>query len=192
VFGGGTDEAGGPLRGGDFYDEAIRLFKTGTPVVAAVQGAAVGGGLGLALSADFRVASPETRFWANFAHLGFHHGFGMTVTLPAIVGRQAALDLLYTARRVQGEEARELGLCDRLVPADQIRPEAHALAAEIAASAPLAVRSIRQTMRGDLADQVRAATRHEQDEQVRLMKTDDFKEGIAAMSERRAPKFRGT
>jgi enoyl-CoA hydratase/carnithine racemase len=114
------------------------------------------------------------------------------VTLPAIVGRQAALDLLYTARRVQGTEARELSLCDRLVPADRIRAEAQALAAEIAASAPLAVRSIRQTMRGDLADQIRAATRHEQDEQVRLMTTGDFKEGIAAMSERRAPKFRGT
>jgi 2-(1,2-epoxy-1,2-dihydrophenyl)acetyl-CoA isomerase len=191
VFGG--DQAGGsPLQGGDFYDEAIRLYSTATPVVAAVQGAAVGGGLGLALSADFRVAAPDTRFWANFAQLGFHHGFGMTVTLPALVGRQAALDLLYTARRVQGEEARALGLCDRLVPTGQIRPEAHALAAEIASSAPLAVRSIRQTMRGDLADRIRAATRHEQAEQVRLMNTGDFKEGIQAMSERRAPKFRGT
>jgi 2-(1,2-epoxy-1,2-dihydrophenyl)acetyl-CoA isomerase len=182
---------GGPLRSGDFYREAIRLFAASIPVVAAVKGAAVGGGLGLALSADFRVASPESRFWANFARLGFHHGFGMTVTLPALVGQQVALDLLYTGRRVPGEEARSLGLCDRLVPADRIRAEAHALASEIAASAPLAVRSIRQTLRGDLADRVRRATEREQAEQLRLMQTDDFREGVQAVSERRDPAFGG-
>src|SRR5262249_15777036 len=147
--------------------------------------AAVGGGLGLALSADFRVASPETRFWANFARLGFHHGFAITLTLPALVGQQAARELLYTARRVRGEEAQTLGLCDRLVPPEQIRAEAHALAAEIAASAPLAVRSIRQTLRGDIADRVRAATEREQAEQIRLMQTDDFQEGVRAAAERR-------
>ncbi len=76
------------------YDEALRLFAAATPVVAAVQGAAVGGGLGLACSADFRVAAPEARFSANFARLGFHHGFALSATLPAIVGHQHALDLL--------------------------------------------------------------------------------------------------
>jgi 2-(1,2-epoxy-1,2-dihydrophenyl)acetyl-CoA isomerase len=182
---------GGPLQSGDFYREAVRLFAAPTPVVAAVQGAAVGGGLGLALSADFRVASPQSRFWANFARLGFHHGFGMTVTLPALVGQQVALDLLYTARRVPGEEARSLGLCDRLVPADRIRSEANALACEIAKSAPLAVRSIRETLRRELAAQVRAATEREQAEQVRLMQTDDFREGVRAVSERRDPQFGG-
>ena len=192
AFGAAPEPAdGGPLQSGDFYREAIRLFAATTPVVAAVQGAAVGGGLGLALSADFRVASPQSRFWANFARLGFHHGFGMTVTLPALVGQQVALDLLYTARRVPGEEARSLGLCDRLVPADRIRPEAHALASEIAKSAPLAIRSIRQTLRGELAARVRAATEREQAEQVRLMQTDDFREGVHAVSERRDPEFRG-
>ena len=192
AFGQASEDASrGQLQGGDFYREAVRLFAAATPVVAAVQGASVGGGLGLALSADFRVAGPESRFWANFARLGFHHGFGMTVTLPALVGQQAALDLLYTGRRVRGEEARSLGLCDRLVPAERIRSEAHALAAEIAASAPLAVRSIRRTLRGDLADRVRAATEREQAEQVRLMQTDDFGEGVQAVSERRAPKFGG-
>jgi 2-(1,2-epoxy-1,2-dihydrophenyl)acetyl-CoA isomerase len=187
----GNQSNGEQLRAGDVYREALRLFTANTPVVAAVQGAAVGGGLGLALSADFRVASPESRFWANFARLGFHHGFGMTVTLPAVVGRQAALELLYTGRRVRGEEARSLGLCDRLVPADEIRAEAHALAAEIATSAPLAVRSIRRTLRGELADEIRLATRHEQAEQLRLMQTEDFQEGVRAASERRPPTFRG-
>jgi 2-(1,2-epoxy-1,2-dihydrophenyl)acetyl-CoA isomerase len=192
AFGRSSEAADGELlRSGDFYREAVRLFGAEIPVVAAVQGAAVGGGLGLALAADFRVASPESRFWANFSRLGFHHGFGMTVTLPALVGQQAALELLYTGRRVRGEEARSLGLCDRLVTADRIRAEAHALAAEIAVSAPLAVRAIRQTLRGDLADRIRQATEREQAEQVRLMQTEDFREGVRAVSERRDPQFGG-
>src|SRR5205809_550667 len=120
AFGQGAAD-GELLRSGAFYREAVRLFASSLPVVAAVQGAAVGGGLGLALAADFRVASAESRFWANFARLGFHHGFGMTVTLPAVVGQQVALDLLFTGRRVRGEEALELGLCDRLVSTDRIR-----------------------------------------------------------------------
>jgi 2-(1,2-epoxy-1,2-dihydrophenyl)acetyl-CoA isomerase len=176
----------------ELYVQAVRLFAAATPVVAAVQGAAIGGGLGLALSADFRVAGPSTRFAANFARLGIHHGFGLTVTLPAAVGTQAALDLLYTGRRVKGEEAHALGLCDRLAADDgELRSSARAFAAEIAASAPLAVRSIRQTMRGDLPDRVRAATRRENAQQADLFVTDDFQEGVRASAERRTPRFTG-
>lgn len=184
-------------RGGDedgptsLYREAIRLFEAAKPVVAAVQGAAVGGGLGLACSADFRVGSPRARFCANFARLGFHQGFGLSVTLPAIVGPQRSLELLYTGRRIGGEEAERIGLCDRLVPDGQVREAAHALAAEIAGSAPLAVASIRATMRGHLADQVRAATDREAAEQDRLRVTADWQEGVRAMAERRPPLFQG-
>lgn len=171
------------------YAEAVKLFSAATPVVAALQGAAVGGGLGVACSADFRVASPESRLSANFARLGFHQGFGLSVTLPLVVGHQRSLDLLYTGRRVGGEEALTLGLVDRLAPADDLRAEAHALASEIAGSAPLAVRSIRQTLRGHLPDAIREITRHEDAEQVRLRATRDFSEGIAAYGERRPARF---
>jgi 2-(1,2-epoxy-1,2-dihydrophenyl)acetyl-CoA isomerase len=184
----GTRSAGGRA----LYAQAVRLFAAATPVVAAVQGAAIGGGLGLALSADFRVAGPSSRFAANFARLGIHHGFGLTVTLPGAVGMQAALELLYTGRRVKGEEARALGLCDRLVDDDGLRGAAHALALEIAASAPLAVRSIRQTMRGDLAARVQAATEREHAEQAPLFATGDFDEGVRATAERREPRFTGS
>jgi enoyl-CoA hydratase/carnithine racemase len=183
--------AGGDAGGEALYEQAVRLFAAATPVVAAVQGAAIGGGLGLALSADFRVASPSSRFAANFARLGIHHGFGITVTLPAAVGPQAALDLLYTGRRVTGEEAYALGLCDRLAADGESRLLAHSLAAEIAASAPLAVRSIRRTMRGELPDRVRAATRREGAEQAELFLTEDFREGVSATAERRSPRFSG-
>jgi 2-(1,2-epoxy-1,2-dihydrophenyl)acetyl-CoA isomerase len=184
--GDGDGLGGGPAS---LYREAIRLFEASKPVVAAVQGAAIGGGLGLACSADFRVACPEARFAANFARLGFHHGFGLTVTLPAVVGQQQSAVLLYTGRRIGGEQAASIGLCDLLVPADRVRAEAHALAAEIAVSAPLAVRSIRATMRGDLAGRIRAATDREAAEQDRLRGTADFSEGVRAMAERRPPRF---
>jgi enoyl-CoA hydratase/carnithine racemase len=184
-------DPGGQLRAGSVYREALRMFAAQTPVVAAVQGAAVGGGLGLALSADFRVASPETRLWANFAQLGFHHGFGMTITLPAVVGQQRALELLFTGRRLNGEQAVSIGLCDQLAPTEQIRADAHALASEIATSAPLAVRSIRQTLRGDLAGRLQTATEREAAEQERLMRTSDFHEGVEAAAERRTPNFSG-
>ncbi len=181
----------GTGRTSDVYAAAVRIFRTATPIVAAVQGAAVGGGLGLALAADFRVAAPEARFSANFARLGFHQGFGLSVTLPRLIGVQAAADLLYTGRRVKGHEAVELGLAERLVTLDRLRPTAHELAREIAISAPLAVRSIRATLRGDLADQVEAATAHELAEQTRLRATNDFAEGTRAMIERREPRFEG-
>ena len=177
--------------GKHLYDEAVRLFATRTPVVAAVQGAAIGGGLGLALWPDFRVAAPDARFSANFARLGFHHGFGLTVTLPRAVGQQRALELLYTGARIDGERAHAIGLVDRLVPLARLREEARAFAAEIAVSGPLAIDSIRQTMRGQLAEEIRAATQRERAEQERLQHSADFKEGVAAMAERRPPAFRG-
>lgn len=175
----------------DLYAAAVRLFRTRKPVVAAVQGAAIGGGLGVALSADFRVAAPEARFSANFARLGFHHGFGLSVTLPDLVGHQRAAELLYTGQRIKGDEAGAIGMVDRVVPLDQLDASAHELAAEIAGSAPLAVESIRATLRGDLADRVAAATEHEMAEQERLRATDDFVEGTRAMAERRTPNFSG-
>src|SRR5215475_4267419 len=97
------------------YVEGNRLFRTKKPIVAAVHGAAVGGGLGLAMVADFRVACPETRFCANFTRLGFHPGFGLTVTLPRLIGTQATEMMFYTSRRFTGEEAKQIGLVDVLV-----------------------------------------------------------------------------
>lgn len=173
------------------YDVATRLFEQPLPIVAAVQGAAIGGGLGLAMAADFRVAAPSSRFAANFALLGFHHGFGLSATLPAAVGQGPALELLYTGRRVDGEKARSIGLCDRLVPEADLRSSAVDLASEIALSAPLAVRSIRATMRGRLVADARAAMERERAEQERLVATSDFVEGVAAVRQRRPAAFAG-
>ena len=173
------------------YVEGNRLFRTKKPIVAAVHGAAVGGGLGLAMVADFRVACPETRFCANFTRLGFHPGFGLTVTLPAVVGQTKAALMFYTSRRVTGEEAHAMGLADMLVPQQQVRDAAINLASEISENSPLGLVATRMTLRGDIADRVRKATDHELEEQTRLRKTEDFKEGVKAVFERRLPNFGG-
>ena len=167
------------------------MFSCTRPVIAAVQGAAVGGGLGLALSADFRIACEESRFVANFARLGIHHGFGLSVTLPRLVGHNRAALMLYTGRRLKGAEAVEIGLADELVDLADVRNRALALATEIAQSAPLAVQSIRATLRRGLAEAVREATDHELAEQSRLRQTDDHREGVTAVAERRTADFKG-
>ena len=171
------------------YNEAVRLFGCTKPIVCAIQGPAIGGGLGLALVGDFRVGSAEARFSANFNRLGFHPGFGLSYTLPALVGKQKAALLFYTGKRIGGEEALAIGLLDELVPAEQVRERAMALAQEIAISSPRAVQSTRATIRGDMVEKIRSAVARESSEQTWQFKTPDFKEGVAAMAERRDPNF---
>lgn len=184
-------EAGFKNLTGLMYREGIRLFRARKPVVCAVQGAAVGGGLGLALTADFRVGAPQARFAANFVKLGIHPGFGLTLTLPNLIGLQAANRMFLTGCRVKGEEALRLGLLDQLAPLAELRKAARALAAQIAGNAPLAVLSVRATMRQGLAERIAAATERELAEQQWLRGTEDAEEGIRAVAERRAGDFRG-
>ena len=188
---GSSDSSPNSGGAGHLYVEAVRLFACKKPVVGAIQGAAIGGGFGLSLVPDLRVGCEESRFAANFTRLGFHPGFGLTTTLPRVIGETKAAMMFYTSRRIKGEEAYRMGLLDELVPLENVRQAAWDLAREIAINAPLALISTRQTMRGDLADKIRAATDHELQEQTWLRKTEDFREGVAATSDRRIPNFAG-
>lgn len=190
-FGAGEMTTGRERAARELYREAVRIFEIAVPVIAAVQGSAVGGGVGLACAADFRVASPSTKFHANFSALGFCQGFGLSVTLPEIVGLQQAMDLLYASRRIDGRRALEIGLVDRLVPDGTQRSEAIAWAAEIADRAPLAVQSMKQTLHAPLVQKVRAVLERELSEQARLWATEDSKIGIAASLAREKPAFTG-
>lgn len=194
----GADLASPTGIGGDgmsvvspLYHQAVRLFSVKKPIVAAVQGAAVGAGLGLALVADFRVAAPEARFAANFVKLGFHPGFGITHTLPRVVGEQRANLMCLTGRRIKGEEALAWGLADAIAPLDGLRDAALALAMELAENAPLAVEATRATLREGLAAAVKAQTDRELAEQTRLRATKDFAEGVRSVNERRPGVFVG-
>lgn len=175
----------------EFYTHAMRLFDARKPLIAAVQGPAVGAGVGLALVADFRVTCAEARFSVNFNRLGFHPGFGLSHTLPRLIGMQQASMLFYTGRRIDGTTALAIGLVDELVPADEVLARAQALAQEIAGSAPLAVQSTRATLRAGYAHDVRAVNQRELAEQQVQFLSEDFREGVKAMAERRTPRFTG-
>lgn len=184
-----ADDPRAPFDPAVLYAAAARLVMGTVPVVAAVQGKAVGGGLGLACTADLRVATPATTLSANFARLGIHHGFGLTSTLPAIVGPQRARWLLLTAGELTGGDALAWGLCDVLSDPAALRETARQLAAEVAARAPLAVRSIKATLDQGRRAAFVDATARELDQQRGQFSSDDFKEGVAAAAARRAPRF---
>jgi enoyl-CoA hydratase/carnithine racemase len=178
---------------GPFYAHAMRLFRTRKPLVAAVHGAAIGAGLGLALVADYRVAGPATRLSANFVRLGFHPGFGLTETLPRLIGMQRASVLLCTGQRIDGAQALAMGLVDACVAHDEeVLPHAMAWAQTLAEAAPVALQSTRASLRQGLADAVLAANQHELQLQRQQFAMADFREGIAAMAQRRTPLFTGT
>jgi enoyl-CoA hydratase/carnithine racemase len=203
----GADFGGGGLGGGTsgesdrmfgdgqqsptarLYAGAARLFGVTKPVIGAIHGPAIGGGLGLAMVPDWRITCPEARFSANFTKLGIHQGFGLSVSLPDLLGRQRAAEVLLFARRYTGEQAVEIGLADECVALDGVRDRAVELAAELATNAPLAVQSVRATLRQGLVDRIREATAHEAAEQARLSRTSDAKEGIKAVAERRDGNF---
>ena len=175
----------------DLYKQAVRLFRTKKPIIASIQGAAIGGGLGVALAADFRIACKESKFSANFGKLGFHQGFGTTITLPHVIGIQKAKLMLLTSKRINGEEAYNIGLADYLVEQSQLLNKAKIISNEINSSGPLGIKAIRNTLNNGLADQIEEAVKIEAKEQNLLRKTYDFKEGIDASINRREPVFKG-
>jgi len=179
-----------PLR--EFYDQALRIFDAKKPIVAAIQGAAVGAGLGIAVAADFRIASPEARFSANFVKLAFHPGFALSYTLPRLIGPQRAATMLLTGDRFRPDEDAVSGLVDKLV-ADGPSLAAATLdfANRIAVNGPLSLLATRATLRAGIADQARAQLLVEYAGQKKLSPTEDHAEGVRAVAERRPGNFKG-
>lgn len=171
------------------YLEALRIFSFSKPIVAAIEGSAIGGGLGLVLTADFRVSCADAKFSANFNRLGFHPGFALSYTLPALIGKQSASWMFYTGARVDGAKAIELGLIDFMVAKSEVRTKALDLAQTIAISSPRAVQSTRKTLKADSLTHIRNAISRESAEQAIHFAGPDIKEGVKAMAERRAPSF---
>ena len=155
-----------------------------------MHGAAVGGGLGLALVGDFRVTCQEARFSANFNRLGFHPGFGLTVTLPRLSAPQQAALMFYTGRRITGRKRSGWGSPTMLVPQAEVRSAAQALAWR-SRNAPLAVISTRETLRRGLCDAIEAATERELVEQDGCATPRTSRKASRPMAERRLPDFKG-
>lgn len=175
----------------DLYTQAARLFRRRKPLIAAIQGAAIGAGLGLAVAADFRVAGPQARLSGNFVRLGFYPGFGLTTTLPRLIGVQRAQWMLLSGERVKPEAALAMGLVDRVAGEHDLIDTAFAMARDIAAGAPLAIEAIRAGLNEGFAEAVVASMAREHARQSALRATADYAEGVAAVFERREARFTG-
>lgn len=172
------------------YQPFLSVLDIEVPVVGALTGHAVGGGFGLALLCDIRIATRDARYGANFARIGLHPGLGISYLLPRLVGTARAAELLYTGRLFSGSDGADMGLFTRALPIAEVLPEAQRIAAEIAGNAPIAVRSMKQALSRQLASEVRAAAWQESFAQSATVQTEDAREGIAALLEKRTPQFR--
>lgn len=177
---------------GQLYVQAKRIFRRQKPMVAVVQGAAIGAGLGLALAADFRIAGPDARFSANFVRLGFHQGFALSHTLPRLIGPQKASWMLLSAQRIKPAEALAWGMADMVDESGDLLRAAFAFADEIAVNAPLALVSVRKTLMNDTFEVLDSVLAHEHEQQSLLKGTSDYLEGVASVFERRDAKFTGS
>ena len=177
------------MRG--FYGLFLSIRDLPCPTIAAVQGHAVGAGLCVALACDLRIVAREARLALNFTRLGLHPGMGATWTLPRLVPPEVAAELLFTGRTIRGEEAAALGLARRALPAEEVLPAARALAAEIAAAAPRAVRGVKRALRRSEAATLEDQLLFEATEQAACFGTEDVREGLRAAAERRDPRFTG-
>jgi enoyl-CoA hydratase/carnithine racemase len=173
------------------YEPFLSVLDIEVPVIAAMNGHAIGGGFGLALLCDIRIASRTARYGANFCRLGLSSGLGISYLLPRIVGASRAAELPYTGRLMSGDEIVQVGLASRAVDGEAVLPAALELAREIAASAPLAVRATKRALSDGLDWDVRRAAWRESFAQAATVASDDFQEGVAALLQKRPPRFSG-
>jgi enoyl-CoA hydratase/carnithine racemase len=200
-FSAGADFKAGLQRGGGdlapaersyaMYEPFLSLLDVEVPIVGALNGHAIGGGFGLALVCDLRIAALEGKYGANFVALGLAPGMAISLLLPRLVGVARASELLLTGRLVGGAEAERLGIVNRAVPSAEVPGEALALARAIAGNAPFAVRATKAAIRRGLALDVQAAARAEARDQAASLATDDAREGMTALLEKRKPVFTG-
>lgn len=171
----------------DFYAKYLSLFQLDVPVIAAINGAAVGAGFLISMAADIRIASENAKLGVNFVKLGLHPGLGGTFTLPALLGHARAAELLFTGKLITGAEAAQMGLVNRAVPAEQVLPAAMAMAEEIAANAPLTIKTLKKNLKARYLRELQLALDDEAAAQA--AGGAELVEGIAAAKEKRAPKF---
>lgn len=172
----------------DTFTELERLNK---PVIAAINGAAFGGGTELALACDLRVMSESAQMGLTETSLGIIPGAGGTQRLPRIVGKAKAKELIFTARRISAQEALSIGLVNRVVPADQVMNAACELAEEIAQNAPLALAQAKMAIDFGLEVDLQTGLAIESNAYQVIIPTKDRLEGLEAFKEKRKPVYRG-
>jgi 2-(1,2-epoxy-1,2-dihydrophenyl)acetyl-CoA isomerase len=171
--------------------ETLAIKNFDKPLIAAVNGAAAGGGFALAMLHDIRLASECATFTGAFVRIGLVAEMGLSYTLPRAVGLEAAMDMIFTGRSVDADDALAMGLIRRVVPHERLMEETMAYAQRIAAQAPIAVQFAKRALARSLDNTFPAQLELEWPYQVAAFDTDDAKEGIAAFRERRPPRFSG-
>ncbi|MGB5265469.1 MAG: enoyl-CoA hydratase/isomerase family protein, partial [Polyangiales bacterium] len=186
-------DLGKPSKEASFamYEPFLQVLDLEVPVIAAMNGHTVGGGFGLTLLADIRVANIDAKYGVNFARLGIHSGLGISYVLPRLVGLAHASELLFTGKLIRGAEALRIGLATHAVPAEEVLPHAMGLARAIAGSAPMAVQQMKASIRRGLRWEIRDAALEEAGLQAASLDTADATEGIAAILQKREPEFTG-
>jgi enoyl-CoA hydratase/carnithine racemase len=186
-------DLGKPSKEASFamYEPFLQVLEVKVPVIAAMNGHTVGGGFGLTLLTDIRVANIDAKYGANFARLGIHSGLGISYVLPRLVGPAHASELLFTGKLIRGSEAVHIGLATHAVEAEEVLATAMGLARAIAGSAPTAVKQMKASIRRGLRWEIREAALEEASLQAASLGTDDAKEGVAAILEKREPEFTG-
>jgi enoyl-CoA hydratase/carnithine racemase len=174
-----------------FYRQWLSVRDLEIPTIAAVNGAAIGAGLCLALACDLRYAAPQAKLGAPFTSLGMHPGMAATWLLPEVVGLAAARELLLTGRVVTAEEARGIGLVNRTLPEDGFLDAALDVAGSVAAAAPIATRYTTTALRQGGHATFEAAVQWEALAQPVTLASADLQEGLAAAREKRRPVFTG-
>jgi len=174
-----------------FYKLFLSIRDLPCPTLAAINGPAIGAGFCVALACDIRLVAADAKLGLNFTKLALHPGMGATWTLPRIVGPALAAELLYTSRTISGEEAAGIGLANRALPKDEVLGATQAVAREIAECAPMAVRGVKQALARTLDASLEDQLSFEASEQAICFESEDAQEGIAAVKERRSPRFEG-
>lgn len=174
-----------------FYRAWLAIRSLDVPSIAAINGAAVGAGLAMALACDLRYATPEAGLSMPFTSLGIHPGMAATFLLPEVVGLPVAREMLLTGRVLRGSDALAVGLVNQLFPAESLGADVLGIAATIASRAPIATRLTRQALADGGHPTFDAALKWEAIAQPLTMATEDLREGIAAAKERRSPAFTG-
>ncbi len=174
-----------------FYRGWLAMRDVPVPVIAAINGAAIGAGACIALTADVRVAGTRAKFGVPFLQLGLHPGMATTYLLPEVIGVAATRDLLYTGRVIDADRMYELGLVSEVVDDDQLPARGRELADQIARNAPVANRLVKSALRDGPFETLEAAVRWEALAQPVTMATTDLQEGLAAVREKRPPAFTG-
>lgn len=171
-----------------FYASFLEMLQLKVPLIAAINGAAIGAGLCLACACDIRVASDDAKLGFTFLKLGLHPGMGATFLLPRIVGRSVATELLLTSRVISAHRAQELGLVSTVCSTDTLLTTAQAIADEILLGGPEASSQLLETMRGDLIELTTALEREALCQALNYGSA-EFKEGLSAVREKRAARF---